>query len=603
MASNNSLLLFKQEGQHIYDYQNVYDPDVDGSDVANSGKIVPAVRSIVIDNRTSKWRVYLVSAVDPVTFKVSYVDFPYKTIDTSSIVLNYGNDFFMLYYDNRVSPTRLIVDSKMILFGANLTKYRLMKDGVPISLFNQQNETGVEEAVNYVPITEVTNQYTQGIRRCSPCYTTNTLVDGDLVTLELYDSTGVVFLVGEVELVAKQATILNALSAAVNPIVSFDAECNQTDGTDWYIYRGQSVDNLSIYPMVSFANESKYMVPVDNRTCFIYGLDEVDSTQSGARFKVLIKYYVNDRYTVDPTLGVSSGTKRILYSEHVIKVVDKPLGAIAKLSVLPVWRQDLGSYDLNFMAYTTNRSEPSIVTDRIVNINANAPMTFATYPDENNVAQSTLVDGSFNPTLFGSKQTFKIKFVASEVGTLKIPYEQSFSVVLIDPATVPDINGSRAVWNIEDSTNTEEPYGIDDATYNRPEIIWDETAGVHYFDTTNQFISVTEFINTFFRLADPPYLTNETQAPTPNKFRIKDLNGNVLVSSMAVSNYMRGFRINKVGTTDPVVGETVTVGDNTVELPTLVILEFLLDTAVIYGVPVIIRNIPGSFVGGNVNNG
>ena len=58
MASNNSLLLFKQEGQHIYDYGNVYDPDVDGADVANSGKIVPAVRSIVIDNRTSKWRVY-----------------------------------------------------------------------------------------------------------------------------------------------------------------------------------------------------------------------------------------------------------------------------------------------------------------------------------------------------------------------------------------------------------------------------------------------------------------------------------------------------------------------------------------------------------------
>ena len=590
MASNNSLLLFKQEGQHIYDYSNVYDPDVHGSNVANSGKIVPAVRSIVIDNRTSTWRVYLVSAVDPVTFKVSYVDFPYKTIDTSSIVLNYGNDFFMLYYDNRVSPTRLIVDSKMILFGANLAKYRLMKDGFPISIFDQQTETGME-AVNEVPIAEVSNQYTEGIRRCSPCYTTTELQDGDLVTLELYDSTGV--MIGEVELVAKQATILNSLSASVNPITNFTAECNQVDGDEWYIYKGQSVDNLSIYPMITMANNVTYNVPRDDSSCFIYGLDEIDSTQVGAKFKVLVKYFVNDRYPVDPDLNVVvSGTKRILYSEHTVKVVDKPVGSIAKLSVIPVWRQDLGSYDLRFIAYTINRYEPIVVTDRIVNIGS-SPMTFKTFTDMDNVARSVLIDGSFDPTAFGSKQTFTIKFLATEIGSVKQYHQQSFSIVLIDPATVPDANGSRAVWNIEDPTNTAEPYGIDNADYNRPEIYWDADAHTHFFDSTNKFRSVTEFVNTFYRLADPPYkIETETQAPYPSHFRIKDVNGNVLVPAMEVGNYMRGFLINKVNTTDPVEGSIVVDGDNTVELPVVVILEFLLNNSPIYGVPVIIRNMP-----------
>ena len=107
--ADDQLVLFKQEGQHIYDYTNVYDPDVHPS---SSGKIIPAVRSLVVDNRTSEWRVLMVESVDPVTFKCTYRDFPYKVIDRRSMIYNYGNDVFMLYYDNRSTPTRLVVDAK-----------------------------------------------------------------------------------------------------------------------------------------------------------------------------------------------------------------------------------------------------------------------------------------------------------------------------------------------------------------------------------------------------------------------------------------------------------------------------------------------------------
>ena len=107
--------------------------------------------------------------------------------------------------------------------------------------------------------------------------------------------------------------------------------------------------------------------------------------------------------------------------------------------------------------------------------------------------------------------------------------------------------------------------------------------------------AVEEFLETFYWRADPPHLNTETEAPRPDKFRIKDINGNVLVESRPVSNYEQYFTIYRANTHNPVVGETASVDGRNVELPTIVILEFLLGSAVIYGVPVIIRNVPGSY--------
>ena len=92
-------------------------------------------------------------------------------------------------------------------------------------------------------------------------------------------------------------------------------------------------------PYVEFADQTRYVVPVDNSSCFIYGLEEVDSGNVGVEFRVLLKYYINDRYAVNTQNVITSGTMRVLYHEYKIKVVEKPPTSISKLSVLPIWRQ------------------------------------------------------------------------------------------------------------------------------------------------------------------------------------------------------------------------------------------------------------------------
>ena len=563
-------VLFKQEGQHIYDYTNVYDPDIDGADPSASGKIIPAVRSIVIDNRTSDWKIYIVKAVDARTYKCTYMDFPYKTIDRRSMILNYGNDVFMLYYDNRTSPTRLTVDAKMILFGSNIASYRLVKGNDVISYVLVQEGTTSRYAVSQVPVVEVTDQYVDGVRRCNSCYTTSVLVDGDVVTLELYDSTGV--MIAEVELIARKSTILNSQSAALNPITGFGATANQmlSDGT-WYLYKGQAKRTLSIFPEIYFADGTTYVVPVDNNACYLYGLDDVDTNLVGNRYPILVKYYINSRYQVDPSANVVAGTKRVLASEHSIVILEKPVGSIAKISVVPVWNSSDGSYSLKMLAYNEERNGVSDITNWIMNNSDGS----------GGVKSGVLASGTFSPTAFGTKQDFTVAFDYPAENNHTVHEEQSFSIILKNPANVPGIDAAsgRDHWQIVNPDNSEIVYGLDDATYNRPVVYWDPTNGKHFIPTT-EFPTKEEFIETYYRLSSPPIISGESQAIVPTHFRFRDVSGNLLTNVVDVDAYHQGIVINSLAGT-PVAGGTI-------------VMEFIYrvpgaSDAIIYGVPVLVQ--------------
>lgn len=581
--AEDQLILFKQEGQHVYDYTNVYDPEVDGADPSRSGKIIPALRSIVVDNRTSDWKVLIVESVDPVTYKCTYRDFPYKVIDKRSTIYNHGNDVFMLYFDDRPKPTRLIVDAKLVLFGSNISKYKLLmpdSQGVmrPISVATIQQATGTENVVSTINVVDVTDQYVDSVRRCSECYTTVPLRNGDLVTLELIDANGTV--VAEVELVARRSTVLNSIGAQ-NTIVGFSAVANQTvttkdNGVYWYVYRGQSVNELSIFPEIKFSDGTSVLTPIDNNVCFAYGLDTVDTDTVGVDHDILIKYFVNNSYTVSDNalnsggVTVVGGNRRVLTTLHKLRVVDRPVSEISKLSVIPVWNS-AGYYNLKFFGYSTKRDTIKDFSDTIMTISNGVPK----------IRDSVLKSGSFNPTMFRTKQTFSVEL------TLELPlggtttYSQTFSIVLKNPATVPENTGDgREFWYIVDPSNSELIYGRDGIDYSRPAIYYDGAHGNHYI-STGEFGTEESFLDAYYRFAGPPTIEGTATLTTPTHFQVRTPGGTTLTGLIPVSSYSSSFVLESAG---------VLISSGTV------IVDFLYcpaggTPAIIYGVPVtIVRN-------------
>ena len=567
--SDSQLILFKQEGQHVYDYTNVYDPEVDGANPSNSGKVIPAVRSIVIDNRTSNWKVLIVESVHPTTFKCTYRDFPYKVIDKRSMIYNYGNDVFMLYYDDRVTPTRLVVDAKLILFGSNISKYRLVmpnSDGelIPISQAIRQQSNGTSSVISTIEVAEMTDKYVDGIRRCVPCHTSVRLKDNDIITLELYDANSA--LVAEVELIARRSTILNTLTSSLNPVKGFTASCNQVIGDHWYLYCGQDVNNLSIFPEVKFSDNTSVITPVDNSSCFIYGLGEIDSRNVGDRYPILIKFYINNRYDIAPdasNVEIIGGEKRVMYYQQDVEIIEKPVTDISKISIIPVWMND--KYTLKFFGYSKNRNNVVDLTNYIMTTTNGMPV----------IKTDVLTLGTFVADSFGGQQNFTISVpIAASNGTT-VTHSQQFSIVLKNPDTAPSVGVGREYWYIVDpDSDPQIVYGKDTVDYNRPVIYYNTTSTKHVI-STNEFESESDFINAFFRLAVPPTIGDEAIAPTPTHFQIRSDSGVTLTAPIQIDKYSVPFVINNGGV--PVTSGTL-------------IMEFLYvvggSTAILYGVPV-----------------
>ena len=124
------ILAFGNKSPDVFRYTEVYDPDVDGLDVNNSGKHVPSVYSFVIDDRkgAGEFTVYQVVAVDPETHKVTLAapKIPIGGWTEIPEVLTYGRTDYALFYDNR-NPDRvaLHVDSTLLVAGKQLQWFRI----------------------------------------------------------------------------------------------------------------------------------------------------------------------------------------------------------------------------------------------------------------------------------------------------------------------------------------------------------------------------------------------------------------------------------------------------------------------------------------------
>jgi len=123
------LVLFNDLAPDVVDYDSIYDPDVDGLDPAAKGKLVPAVKSLVVQRLGAG--VLSLWAVDS-------VDVDYKTHlvrpqivntddDAPNRIVGYGNDTYMLFYDQRGDELRLQLDNKLVFYGTRTSYYKLFK--------------------------------------------------------------------------------------------------------------------------------------------------------------------------------------------------------------------------------------------------------------------------------------------------------------------------------------------------------------------------------------------------------------------------------------------------------------------------------------------
>lgn len=642
---SDPIILFGEVHPDVYLIGQIYDPDVDGTDVASSGKIIPSVGSLVVDNGLggTSYVLWVVHSVHPVTFKSTLV--PARIVDDLGIdkVLSYGNDIYMIYYDKRVAPTRLVIDTKLVILGTNTSEYKLIKtfpdgttqpisisvdaDGSSINEFTVSN-IGTEEdpqvqrvfqcikpfatetcialvwvnenklqetdyttvidennpgrvlvtlnpsVVYGVGSTVVIRLYSvsdrapvietavQGVRRCSNCYTTFDMHDGELVYLELYDSAGV--MTSRIKLIARHATVLNDFESSSNPITAFVAKANQEkDNGDFVLYTDQTVERLAIYPELIFADGSKQMLTVDGLTTFVYGLNEVQTTIAGMEYPILVKKFL--AMGVPSLLGemTPNGT-RFLVLEKKLVIEPRGRAGISKISIIPIWNPTTLRWDVRYFAYYIERNAFLDVTNQVTYTNP---------------------DVTFNGQLLDTRQNIIIRVPETMPEGDVQDYEQVISLILrSNTATVPYEFSDVQPPAVPPFIPSETVYGIQDQWHNRPIINYDSTLEQYFIPTslfpTDETDRAKNFLEPFYIHAEPPFIPAiETQAPTPTHFILRDsLTGRSLsMHAISVEDYDSPFALITLSSPNEYVSKTV-------------IVEFLLQQgstySILYGVPV-----------------
>lgn len=542
-TGGKTIILYNNRKPDAYGIEDIYDPED-----PQSGKYFPSLYSLVVD---TTGRLYYVSARDTANYSVTLTPCSYVSTDEENevTIISYGNDKFCLYIDTRTDPHRLVVDAKFLVYGNNLVEYALYKTDLSGAeqCISQYYDAAGNFVSNRIPLQSISESY-PSYKFPTNCHTTYDLVEGDPVVLRAYNNIG--NLSAEITLYVRNAQWLNDLASHTNPIVSLNAEALQMMGDDFFLYEKQDVSHLNIQPYLLYVDGSRQDVNVDNQRCFIYGLDDVESSYPGRSQTIIIKYFLNYKET---TTVSTSDECRFLTCTKKIVVVDNDNDYTVKLSCIPIWSSTYNQWQLYWFAYTDDRQGVYDVT-ALVRYNENYPF-----------------DGT--SASFGKEQRVVVEYDLQSIFQTDDPITgvQTLYLTLWD-------NQKYERYTFRDSKDDTFIYGVDGSITRRPVIHYDETID-QYFIPTSIFENVDAVIESFYTLARPPYNPSvETVAPTPTHFTVRDAqNGRQIIGGP--------IPLTEYGQCWPtIVGVTIQSGQT-------VLVEFLYQDsdnsyAILYGVPV-----------------
>jgi len=520
MSNTTNMVLFKNRLPDSLFLSQLYDSSKDGTWDEHSAKIVPHPGSLVIDEESGG--LYFVESVDQNTLdstlkpcKIIKVIDPsdpdYEGEDEISII-SYGNDKFLLYYDDRNKPTQLNIDGKLLFYGANLDEYRLVRrnknnEEEIISLYIQNNNVYTGERI---PLTSVGDNSV--VKKCTDCHTLFTLEDGDKIELQVYDKSGI--LSATVDLFAKRATILNDLSSTNDVIVNFDATCNQMLGDQFYVHQRQDPAHLAITPSITYSDGTKINLSINNTDCFIYGLEDFVASFPGLQQRLIIKKFLSNREV--STISTTSAGKRYIVCEKMLTVLANESLDGVKISVIPIWSNYSSSYELKFIAYTDRR-------DKIFDATEYVTMLTEFVGNKWNTIQTV---------------SFEVDLQSMLGATTMVPHRQTVYI------SVSPYN-EYVKYLISDTPDMSPVYGADSSTIRRPIFVYDDTIK-QYFIPTSNFRNTEAFLESFYYKSSPMFNVKEEIEPVaPTHFVIRDpktLN-TITTSPIEVNQYNKAFNI------------------------------------------------------------
>jgi len=545
-------ILFGDKRPDIIKMEDLYKPD----DPDSSGQIIPSIGSILIETDDNKRYAYIVTELDPETNKSKYVPLSMVSDEETYSNIDYGNNKFFCFYDDRVNPIKINIDSLLNIFMPTTKEYRLRRkiyDTGEDQILSVYYDSDGNYQGDRIPMLSYTNS---GYKYPSNCHTHIVLQNNETIYMDIFDSSGTQC--AEIVLFSKRATISNTYDKT--PIITdFLLEGNQKMNDGFYLYNQQDKSALNLTPTLVYNTGKRVALPIDNQVCYLYGFEDLVSSFPGLKQTIMCKYFL--RTEQNASNAISNGNNRYVVVEKDIVILPNSTYSGIKLAAIPKWIQTTQSYELRFWAYTVDKTNMVDVTDYVTILN------------------------EYDLSEFNRTQKLECMIDLKEIFDIDdhMEHVQNIWIRLNHPST-----GTER-YILKDAEITNIVYGVDSSSSRRPIVHYDDVRK-GYFISTNRFGNKEAFLESFYYNSNPPYDVNIEIGPIePTHFIVRDLNTNSVVSSpLSVDEYLQIWY--PVINDDPsrLVGNTI-------------VIEFLKyeqdEYKVIYGVPVDVYTSPLGYQG------
>ena len=357
------------------------------------------------------------------------------------------------------------------------------------------------------------------------------MTDDNIYFMFIYDYSGTQC--GSFKLFSRKAIINNDL--ADNLIIeNFTLESTQMDSEGFYIFPGQNPQSLVITPKVILNDGSYRIIPIDEKVCYLYGLEGYVAAYPGQSVDLLVKYFLApQQQAVGPTLN-SSGTTNYLMKTVNLTVRDPGyLQYTVKILAVPIYLPSTNQWTLTFFLYTLGSNTVLNVTS-LVSV---SPVFNGLMMGTNQVLMLSLDLKSVFPDAVND-------FIYNQPLVIQIAPFAYYQRYLLSDSTGDD-------WGV---------YGVDSPILSRPVLYFDATANSNagaYFVPTSKFPTSTQMLEAFYYKMRPLYDSSWLSAPVlPTHFTIRNaITGVLLLSApIPITGYGQSFSLINVTNQNQLLG-------------------------------------------------
>lgn len=358
-----------------------------------------------------------------------------------------------VYIDKSVTPHTLLVDGRNRIYGtmcsyAKIFKGALLSDkGEVISKVYNSSGKLVSENVP-LELVALDNHTNYSTKIVSQCHTTHDLVDGELVTVVIYDDGGHV--VSKAPLQVEVTTNIRDMASSRKYVTHISCTCP---------FMSKTIDTLIEYPInipmnslnlmgqVHYSDGSVKEMAVDGTKFEMMGLDQFVSTIIGQRIDLGLRYALSK-----DELGMNGDVPagRYITAPYQLVTVNPNNSYTVKLFCYPFWIDKIQGYKMKWWLLNLDRNIFFDVTDLV----KWSPTT-----------------GTYDPKAYGYMQR---KTVSIDLKQVSAAYNNFVHVQIVDIMLNNTPDNSVEPWAISNESIAERPsYGkgvvgrwIDRKTFN-----------------------------------------------------------------------------------------------------------------------------------------